>query len=213
MAEYVLQAKPRQVVGKQVHALRRAGQVPAVIYGRHLEPMIISLDFRESTRVLPGVSSSQLVSVNVEGKPHMTLVREKQVHPVTGALLHVDFQEVSMTEKLRVTVGIIFKGESPAVKTYNGVIVTSQEELEVECLPQDLVSHIDVDLSVLKEIGDTIHVRDIVLSSAIEVLTDLDEIVVLVTPPLAEEVAPEVEAAVAEPEVIERGKKEEGEEF
>jgi large subunit ribosomal protein L25 len=214
MEEVVLNAKLRDVVGKQVKALRREGRLPAVLYGRHLIPILISLDMRDTSRVLPTITSSHLVVVDVDGEKHTTLVREKQRHPVTGGLLHVDFQVLSMTEKLRTTVVIVLEGEAPAAKNYNGVLVTGQTELEVECLPSDLPERVRVDVSGLTDIGNSIHVRDLVLPPKVEVLTDPDELVVLVTAPAAEEkeevVA--VEGAI-EPEVIEKGKKEEEEEF
>jgi large subunit ribosomal protein L25 len=211
MEEVVLKAKSRQVIGKQVKALRREGMLPAIIYGHVKSPLPIVLDFRETSRILPGITSSQLVAVELEGKRHVSLVRERQRHPVTGALLHIDFQEVSMTEKLRTMVIIELRGLSPAVKDYNGVLMTQQEEIEVECLPGELPERVVVDIAVLKEIGDTIYVRDLQLPPKVEVLTDPNDIVVVVTPPVAEPEAEVVEAAAPEPEVIERGKKEEEE--
>lgn len=210
MEKVVLQANRREVVGKQVRALRRQGLLPAVIYGHHIQPINIALNAHEAKLVLPRLSSSQLVVVDVDGERHNALVREKQRHPVTDALIHVDFQAVSMTEKLRVTVSIEFVGEAPAVKNYNGIVVPSKEELEVECLPDDLPNRIEVDLSELAEIGDALHVRDIPLPPRVEVLEDPDEVVVVITPPLSEAELEAVEAvAGAEPEVIEKGKKEE----
>jgi large subunit ribosomal protein L25 len=215
MANIVLKAKPREVIGKQVRALRRAGQVPAVIYGHNVTPLNIALDFKETTRVLQGVSSSRLITVDVDGKPHVALVRERQFHPVSGFLVHIDFQEVSMTEKLRVTVRLVFKGESAAVKDFDGIPVYNLEQLEIECLPADLPNSIEVDLSSLKVIGDSLRVRDVKLPANIEVRTSQDETVVVITPPTVEkeEVTAGAEAATvatgAEPEVIEKGKKEE----
>lgn len=210
MEEVVLSAKQRELVGKQVKALRREGRLPAVIYGRGLRPFTITLDAHQASRIIPSITSSHLVVVDVDGVRHTSLVREKQHHPVTGALLHIDFQEVSLTEKLRTNVLLELTGEAPAVKMLNGVLVTGQEQLEVESLPQNLPERVMVDISQLKAIGDSIHVRDLVLGPDVEVLTNPDEMVVLVTAPIAEP-EPE-EAAEAEPEVIERGKKEEEEE-
>jgi len=211
MEEVILQAQSRQVIGKQVKALRREGMLPAIIYGHVKSPLPIVLDFRETSRILPGITSSHLVVVELEGKRHVTLVRERQRHPVTGALIHIDFQEVSMTEKLHAMVVIELRGLSPAVKDYNGVLVTPQEEVEVECLPRDLPERIVVDVSILQNIGDTIYVRDLQLPQNVEVLTDPHEIVALVTPPVVEAEEVVVEVAAPEPEVIERGKKEEEE--
>jgi len=215
MKEVVLQAKTRHVIGKQVKALRREGLLPAVIYGHNITPLIITLDYREALRTLPGISTSQLVVIDVDGTKHTVLMRDKQHQPVTGAYLHIDFQEVSMTEKLRTTVAIVFHGVSPAVKDLDAIMVPQLEELEIECLPRDLPERVDVDISVLKSIGDAIYVRDLHLPSEVTIQTDMAEIVVVITPPQAAEVvevAPAVEGA-AEPEVIERGRKEEEEEF
>ena len=210
MEEVVLKAQKRDVIGKQVKALRRAGRLPAILYGRSITPMAVTFDYKETSRILPYVTSSQLVVIEMEGEQHHALVREKQLHPVLGSLLHVDFNVVSMTEKLRTAVSLHLVGESPAVKDFDGILVTTLEELDVECLPKYLPERIDIDVSVLKQIGDVIHVRDILLDEHIEVLTDPGEMVVLVTAPEAEEVEA-VEGGAFEPEVIERGKKEEEE--
>jgi large subunit ribosomal protein L25 len=208
MEEIVLHAEKRDVVGKQVRALRRQGKLPAVIYGHGIEPLVISLNQKEASRILPTLSTSHLVVINVDKLPHTTLVREKQRHPVKGHLIHVDFQEVSMTERLRAQVQLVFVGDAPAVKNYNGIIVVNMEELEVEALPGDLPDRITIDIGTLQNIGDAFHVRDIQLPSTVEMIDDLSEIIVVVTAPTmaVEEIA---EAVTEEPEVIERGKKEE----
>lgn len=208
MEVVVLNAQRRDVLGKQVKALRRQGRLPAVVYGHHIQPVAILLDTKEASRLLSGVTSSQLIKVSINGEQHNVLVREKQRNPITGTLLHVDFLEVSMTEKLRANVVIALEGEAPAVKELDGIVVTGIEQLEVESLPGDLPERITVDISSLVAIGDSIHVRDIRVPAAVEVLTDLDEMIVLVTAPVAEEVE-EVEVVGEEPEVIEKGKKEE----
>jgi large subunit ribosomal protein L25 len=210
MEKVVLKAQPRQVIGKQVRALRREGLLPAVIYGHHINPIAISLNFHDTSLVLPKVSSSQLVVLDVDGRQHTTLVRERQRHPVTGDLLHVDFQAISLTEKLRVNVGLQFTGEAPAVKMYDGIVVTSLESVEVECLPNDLPSSLEVDLSGLEKIGDVIYVKDIPLPPKVQVLDDPDQVVVVITAPISEAALAEAEEVTsAEPEVIEKGKKEE----
>lgn len=214
MEKVVIEAQPRQVIGKQVRALRRQGLLPAVIYGPHIAPIPVSLNFHDASLLLPKVSSSQLVEVNVNGQRHTALVRERQRHPLTGNLIHVDFQAVSLTEKLRVNVGLQFVGEAPAVKVYGAVLAPSLEELEVECLPGDLPNYLEVDLSALEQIGDAIYVRDVPRPPRVEVLTEADEVVVVAAAPEGEEeLAAEALAGPAEPEVIEKGKKEEEEEF
>lgn len=211
MDEVVIKAKKRDVIGKQVKVLRREGYLPGILYGRNLDPIPVSLDYRELSKTLPYVTSSQLLVIDVEGDKHYALVRDKQLHPVQSTLLHVDFLVVSMTEKLRADVSIELIGESPAVKELSGVLVAGQETMEVECLPKDLPERISVDISVLKEIGDSLYVKDIDLPSEIEVLADPDEMVVTVTYQVVEveeEVEEEIEELEEEPEVIEKGKKE-----
>lgn len=211
MEETVLQAKRRDVTGKQVRALRRAGFLPAIVYGRHIQPLAITLDAREAGRVLPTLSRSSLVVVDVEGEKHTTLVRERQRHPVSGYFVHIDFNAISMTETLRTTVALVQRGEAPAIKNYDGILVSGAAEVEVECFPADLPENIIIELGSLEKIGDAIYVRDIVPPPKVTILTAQDEMVALITAPTVEAEAAEVEveAAAGEPEVIEKGKKEE----
>jgi large subunit ribosomal protein L25 len=208
MEEIVLKAQPRNIIGKQVRQLRRQGLMPAVIYGHKIEPIAISLNLHETSKILSKVSSSQLVTVDVEGGArHTVLVREKQRNPITSILLHLDFLAISMTEKLKLNVNLHFEGEAPAVKAYGGVLVTSRETLEIESLPGNLPSTLAVDLSGLTNIGSAVHVRDIQMPEGVVALDDPEEIVVLVTPPATD--VEDTESGFAEPEVIEKGKKEE----
>ena len=209
MEDIVLTAEKRAVIGKQVRGLRRQGKLPAVIYGHHLQPVAITLDARETSRLIAGITPSHLITIQVGKEKHTVLVREKQRHPVQGVLLHIDFLAVSMTEKLRANIFIELVGDAPAVKEFDGLLVTGVEEVEVECLPKDLPERIQVDISGLRQIGDSLHVRDIQFSSAVDILTDPGEMVVLVTAPALEEAEAGAEGSAAEPEVIEKGKNEE----
>lgn len=208
MTEVVLKAEYRNIKGKQVKALRRAGKLPAVMYGKQIEPVSIMLDFRQANLVLDKISQSTLIILDLDGKQHYVLVRDKQRDVLRGNLTHVDFQVVSLTERVRANVAIHLEGESPAVEELGGILVQNLEEVDIEALPRDLPERVDVDVSVLKEIGDAIHVRDLALPEGMIVYTDPDEIVAVVTSPEAEEVVEELKEGV-EPEVIERGKKEE----
>jgi large subunit ribosomal protein L25 len=217
MEKIVLQAVQRPVIGKQVKALRREGKLPAVIYGRHTAPMPIVLDHKDASRALTGIAPSALVTVEVDGEPYQTLVREKQRNPILGSPDPRGFLAVSMTETLHATVMVRMEGVSPAVKDYDAILMTGENELQVECLPQDLPERITVDVSVLKAIGDGLYVRDLKVSDKIKILTDPDTMLVMVTSQAAEEevVVPEAAAVTAavttEPEVMEHGKKEEEE--
>jgi large subunit ribosomal protein L25 len=211
MEKVVIKAEKRAVVGKQVRALRREGKLPAVIYGRRIEPINILLDSRTASRILAKLTSSSLVTIEVDGKEYPALVREKQRNFIKNNLLHVDFLAVSLTEKITASVSIQLEGVAPAVKDFNAILVTGLTELEVECLPTDLPERIIVDISGLKEIGDGVYVRDLVVSDKVEVLSEPEEMIVVATAMAAEEVEEAVEGEAAEPEVIEKGKKEEEE--
>lgn len=213
MEKVVLKASRRDVIGKQVRAIRRAGQLPAIMYGRHIEkPISIVLDTRDTTRALAKVSSSSLVMIDLDGKEIPALIREKQRDFIKNRLLHIDFLVVSLTEKLTAYVGIELSGLSLAVKDFNAILVTGLSEIEVECLPADLPEKIVVDISALAKVGDAIHVSDLVLSEKVKVLSSPEEMLVIATAAKVEEVVEAVVAPVAgaeEVEVIEKGKKEE----
>ena len=220
MEEVVLKAVRRQVVGKQVKALRREGRLPAVIYGHHIKPISIELDMRDASRSLTGLAPSTLISVEVDGEAHTTLVREKQRNKISGMLLHIDFMAVSMKEKLRSQVYIEITGLAPAIKEFSGVLVSGLDEVEVECLPGDLPERIIVDVSGLNKIGDGIYIRNLVVLEGVKILDDPDTMVALIASQAAVEEEPvvvpvvvEEEVPIGEPEVIEHGKKEEEEEF
>ena len=215
MEKVVLKASKRDVVGKQVKALRREGKLPAVIYGRHTDPINVNLEAHTASILLAKLTSSSLVTLDVEGTEHLALVREKQRDYIKNRLLHVDFLAVSLSEKLRTTVPVHFIGISLAVKDFNAVMVHNLEELEVECLPADLPERIDVDISVLNRPGEGIRLRDVHVSDNVRLLGDPDTMVAVATfAKVEEEVAVagvEVGAvpAAAEPEIaVERGKKE-----
>lgn len=205
----VLKATRRTVTGKHVKNLRREGRLPAVMYGHTLEPIAISLDAHEASLTLPGLSASTIITIDLDGEQHAALVREKQRDYVKNLFLHIDFQVVSLTEKIRAAVRIDLHGVSPAVKDFNAVIVHSLNEVEVEALPRDLPERYTVDISKLAAVGDAIYVRDLPTSDKVAIHTPVDEIIALATGAAPEEVEEVVTTEAAEPEVIERGKKEE----
>jgi large subunit ribosomal protein L25 len=216
MEKVVLQAEKRDVIGKQVKALRREGKLPAVIYGRRTEPINILLDAHSASLTLGKLTSSSLVTIAVDGTEYPTLVREKQRDYIKNRLLHVDFLAVSLDENIRANVSLNIIGVSPAVKDYNAVLVNNLESLAVECLPTDLPERIDLDISVLGRPGEGIRVKDIHVSDKIRLLDDPETMVVVATFAKVEEeaaTAPTGEAAAptaTEPELaVERGKKEE----
>lgn len=213
MEKVVLKAEKRDVIGKQVNALRRSGKLPAVIYGRHVEPVSILLDAHAAGLVLAKLSSSSLVMIELDGKQYPTLVRERQRNFIKGNLTHIDFLAVDLTEKIRASVRVELVGVSAAVKDYNAVLIKGPQSVEVECLPTDLPERITVDMAALTQVGSVIHVSDIVLADNVQMLTSGNEMIAIATAPKVDgvEVAAAVAAdAAAAPEIsVDRGKKEE----
>src|ERR1041385_2084747 len=219
MDKVVLKAEKREVIGKQVKAMRRAGKLPPVIYGRRTEPINVSLDAHSASLVVGKLTSSSLVTIQVDGAEYPALVREKQRDYIKNRLLHVDFLAVSLDESIRATVSLNFVGVSPAVKDFNAVLVENLESLEIECLPTELPESVDVDISTLLRPGDSIRVRDVKISDKVHILNDPDTTVAVATFAKVEEEAAAIPGAEgvtpteAEPELAqERGKKEEEEE-
>jgi len=219
MEKIVLNAEKRKIIGKHVKSLRREGKVPAIIYGSDLESLPITLDMRDTTNTLNKVSGSSILTINVDGEEHATLVREIQQDYIKGTLLHVDFLAISMKEKLRTDVSISLVGEAPVLEEFSAMIMSGIDQIEVECLPQDLPAVIEVDVSHLEELGQVIYVKDIPAIPDVEFLTDPEELVAVASAIKEEVVEVEEEEELleeaelgAEPEVIEQGKKEEDEE-
>lgn len=219
MEKVILEAEKRELTGKKVKTLRLQGKIPAVIYGKDIDTIPIVLDKRSTTHTLGKVSSSTILIVKIGNEQHSTLVREIQKDFIRNDILHIDFLAVSLKEKLRTSVSINQVGEAPVLKEYEALIVAGIDSIEVECLPQDLPESIEVDLSGLSELGDAIYVKDLPIPADVEFLTDPEELVVVasaikeeVVEEEAEEITEEIEGEGAEPEVIEHGKKEEGEE-
>lgn len=184
--------------------LRAGGRIPAVLYGHKISNVNLSLDAREFGKVLKKAGESTIVDlVTADGKTHPVLIHEVQFHYLTSAPQHVDFYEVSMTEKLKAKVVLEFTGESLAVKTLGGVLVKVLSEVEVESLPADLPHNIAVNLDVLKTMQDSIHVKDLLISPKVKILTPADEMVAKIQPPR------DVEAELATP-VVEDVSKVEG---
>ncbi len=213
MEKITLNAEKRDKAGKGIaRSLRRHGVVPAVLY-RGGSSMPIKINSKELTSFVQATAGEQ-VMVNLQfpdGENRLALMKDYQVDPVIGELLHSDFFEVSLLEEIKVTVHLTTKGEPVGVKRDGGILQHGVREIEIQCLPDRIPGHIAVDVKDL-EVGKSIHVSDLVLGEGIKVLTDPDEVIATVVMPAVEvvaAVAPVVEE-VAEPEVIKKGKKEEG---
>ncbi|MCX7913643.1 MAG: 50S ribosomal protein L25, partial [Thermodesulfovibrionales bacterium] len=181
MEIYTLKAEKRTTAGKGVaRKLRRNGFIPAIIY-RGGNSVPIQLPTKEVVQLMHKTAGEQvLVNIVLNGEVKQALIKDYQVDPVSGNLLHVDFQEILTTEKIRVMVHIVIGGEPIGVKSGNGILQYGLREVEVECLPTNIPGHIDVDVSHL-DIGQSIHVGDLNLGENIRILTDPDELIATVT--------------------------------
>jgi large subunit ribosomal protein L25 len=213
MERITLHAEKRDKTGKGVaRSLRREGVVPAVLY-RGGSSMPIKIKSKELSSFMHATAGEQ-VMVDIEfsdGEKRLALMKDYQVDPLKGELLHTDFFEVSLTEEIKVTVHVTTAGEPIGVKRDGGLLQYGTREIEIECLPDRVPGHIEVDVSGL-ETGKAIHVSDLSLGEGIKVLTDPGELIATVTAPIVEaKVEAEAVAApeAAEPEVIKKGKKEE----
>lgn len=216
MDEIQLEAKKRSIIGKQVKALRRAGLIPAIVYGGGEDPISIELDEKDTSRIITQTSASTLISLKVGRKNHRVLLRDIQYDVITRVPIHVDFLRVEMDTAIRTTVPIEFVGEAPGVKEQGGVLVTGLSELEIEALPADLPDKVTVDLEILTEIDSMVTVADIFVGKNVDVLTESDEVIAHIVYQEVEEIEEEEEEALVEammePELVERGKEEELEE-
>lgn len=204
MERLELRTTSRTVHGKQVKRLRAEGWIPAVLYGPDTPSRAIQVESRSLLKALQEAGSTTLINLYVDdqAKPQLVLAREMQHEPLTGRLQHLDFFQVRLTEKVRTTPRLVLIGESPLVKSGGAVMVQILDQLEVECLPTDLISTIEVDLSGLESLDDSIFVGDLPIPPAVAVMADPHDVVIsLVAPRLArleEEEEELVEEAVLE---------------
>jgi large subunit ribosomal protein L25 len=199
-----LTARPRETAGHHVKALRRAGQVPAVVYGHHQSAVSIQADAKEIDRIWQRAGRTHLVDLRVEGQPdRRVLIRELQRNPRNGRPLHADFFAVNLLEKLTAEVPLVLVGESPAVTDLHlGSLLQTLNMVKVECLPNDLPPQIAVDVSGLGAVEDSITVGDLTLPGGVTLVSAEDSEVVVKVAPLrvreeADEAAEEGEAAPA----------------
>lgn len=198
MGRIELKTQTRTTRGKKVKQLRANKVIPAVVYSADLPTRAIQVQERLLYRTLQSAGSTALIDLFVDGEPepYIVLAREIQRDVLTGNLLHVDFYQVRLTEKVKTMPRLEFVGESPLDGSSHAVIIFNMNEIEVECLPTDLISSIPVDLTALQNVNDGILVSDLPVPSGVTVLADPDDVVVSVVPTrmaLAEEEEEEVE--------------------
>jgi len=201
-ARATLTAEHREITGKKVATLRRAGRLPAVVYGHGVDSASVSVDAHEFEQLRRHSGPNALVDLSIDGKqPSPVLVSAVQVHPVNRKTLHVDLFLVRMTEELTVEVPLVASGESPAVTLQGGTLLHPIESVRVRALPDHLPQSIEYSVESLTDFDTTIHVRDLTIPSDVTLLTDGDEIIAKVQAPRVEEVIEvPVEAGEGAPE-------------
>ena len=203
MADIELSVKPRRVLGKKVAALRREGVTPANVYGRNLESRAVQVETAVLIRLMHSAGRNVIIDLHIEDEesPRPVMLRGIQRDPVTSRLLHADFYQVSLTQKMRAEVPLVVVGVAPAVGELGGILLQSVDSIMVEALPGDVPALVEVDVSALERIDAAVHVRELPIDpTKVYVMADSELVVAKVAAPrLAaveeEEEVPEEEAA------------------
>ncbi len=203
---------PRTVIGKKVKQLRREGVVPVHVYGWDIDAMSLQVEVQTINKVLPAVGSNIPLTVEIDGRKgeSVCFVREVQRHPVTDAVLHVDFLRVNVSQTIRAEVPIILIGNAPAVRDEGGTLLQPLQNVLVEALPMNVPASIEADVSDLDDFEKGVYLRDLTLDANVTVITDLDEMIARVAPPRV--VEEELEEGLEGEEGAEEGEGPTGEE-
>jgi large subunit ribosomal protein L25 len=213
MKRLELEVSRRDITGKKVRFLRRQGTIPANIYGHGIDSTAINVDAKSLKHLLAHAGMTDLISLKIDDakNPLRVLVREIQRNPINDDLLHVDFYQVRMDEKIKADVPIVFIGEAPVLKKVkNSSVLHLIDSLPIEALPDDLPHSFEIDVSSLEELDSAIHVKDIHLGEGITLLSDPEQMAVKVIEARKEEEIP-VEVPVAEEVEMVEGAEEDGE--
>ena len=213
MKRLELEVSKRDITGKKVRFLRRQGIVPANIYGHGINSTAINVDTKSLKHLLAHAGMTDLISLKIDDakNPLRVLVREVQRNPLNDDLLHVDFYQVRMDEKIKADVPLVFVGEAPVLKKVkNSSVLHLIDSLHIEALPDDLPHSLEIDVSSLEELDSAIHVKDIHLGDGITLLSDPEQMAVKVIEARKEEVIEVPVEAVAAEEAEVVGEAEEG---
>jgi large subunit ribosomal protein L25 len=209
--EVTVSAEIRTRLGKGgARQLRRVGKIPAILYGGAEPPVPIAVEKGRVLEIFRKYGHTSIFSLALNGRTVPVIIKDWQLDPITGALLHVDFLRVDLTRPMRVKVPIELVGDAVGVR-HGGILDFATHEVEIECVPTEIPARLQVDVSGL-EIGDHIAVKDLSLGDRLRVLDDPERVIVSVLAPRVAEEGEEVTAAPTEPEVIKKGKTEEARE-
>lgn len=204
-----LKAEKREILGGKVSALRKEGMIPAELYGHGKENVHLTVNAKEFAKLFKEAGESTVITLVVGKENTPALIHDVNIDPISDAVLHVDFYAVNMNEETETEVEFEFIGESMAVKAQGGVLVKSMHEIEVRALPANLPHAIEVDLSVLANIHDSIHVKDLKVKGDVTLLAEPDAVVATVIEQEAEEEAAPMTVADVKVEGEDKKKEEE----
>lgn len=197
MKKHSLSATKRDSLGRKVKKLRVAGQLPATVYGKKVESASITVASEAFATTYEDAGETGLVELSVGGTVRHVLIHHVQKHPVTGAILHVEFHQVDLKEKVHAKVPIVLVGESSVVSEKRGVVLSILDEVEVEALPTELVENIEVDVAALSEVGQEVKVKDLKVPAGLTVLSDAELTIVKIGSLITKEAEAEVAAEAA----------------
>jgi large subunit ribosomal protein L25 len=188
-------------------AVRSEGSIPGVVYGPKQKAVSFTVKAADFKKVYEEAGESTIISLDVEGEEHDTLIHDIQFDPVKGNPIHVDFYAVERGKKLQVSVALVFEGLAPAEKNLGAMVVKVAHEVEIESLPRDLPSELKVDLTKLEQFGDQVLAKDIELPEGVELITGEDEVIALAKETVEEVIEEAVEAPdMDDIEVEQKGK-------
>ncbi len=206
MEKINLIAHKREVFGKKLRTVRKAGDVPAIVYGQEKEPEPVTVNAHEFTKIYARAGHNTIIDLKIDqDASDNVLIQDVATDPINGDITHADFYRVNMSQAIRTSVPIHFVGDAPAVYQDEGTLLTNIEEVEVETLPAKLPANIEVDISSLDDFEKAIHISDLKVPEGVEILDDPEELVCKVDPPRSEE---ELEAL--NEEIVEEMPAEEG---
>jgi len=215
-----LPLEKRTVVGRKVKKLRKEGIVPASLYGKKVKSIAVQVDLKEFEKVFKEVGETGVIELKLDGKNRPSLIKNLHIHPVTDQILHVDFYQVDLTEKIKASIPLEIINDAPAVIDKKGVLLTILDAVDVEALPADLPEKIEVDASKLNDVDQVISVSQLPIPSKLTVLTDGEREVVKIGPLVTkeaekqaaeDEIAQAAVKAEAAPPEVEGEEKKEGE--
>lgn len=208
MTKHSLTVEPRKILGKKIKALRKQGILPANIYGKNVASTAIQVSLKDFEKVYKEAKETGIVEINLDGKKTPTLIKNIAYDYLANKILHADFYQVNLTEKVKAQIPVILVGEPKAVTEHLGPLLHILQEVEVEALPSDLPEKIEINVENLAQVNDQVMVSDIKVPNGVEILTGKEETIAKISEPTKEEVVETPVLAESEETTDEETKKE-----